>query len=393
MKSDKRMTKKQKVILGQMVIYSGLEQYKVDGYFYRSNKDLCNDCGITEKTLITGLLKLEQLGYISRRTGIRGKASEYTVNSTVNCTVKITNCTKNYSENTKNYSEKLQCNSENYSTDTDIEKDIENININLKALLDQNNQLRDKIDQLEGRLDKASEVVRTLKKRIRVLEENNNNSTPDKGTTGKGTVKVNKDNSQFEMYNREFTELVAVMKDKTSTRDKIISTAAQIEYMIVNGMLNSKQVKYGQDLISQYRDNVKADQNQVKSSTVNKPTPQVAHTPLPTVWIDQRLEEDWNGFYRRYNRINSGEMFEDLAVDTLESAELIKKYIDNKLLPEPQTKWFNHYWMLDGDRKKGLTSKVEADCRSFLNMPNEFKERYDKALEAEIPNENLAVSE
>ena len=83
-KETKELTTKQKVVLGQLIIYNGLEIVKKDGYFYRSNKDLCNDCEIQEKTLITSVRKLESLGFIERKKGARTSgacnASEYRLN-------------------------------------------------------------------------------------------------------------------------------------------------------------------------------------------------------------------------------------------------------------------------------------------------------------------------
>ena len=48
-RETKELTSKQKVVLGQLIVYNGLEVVKKDGYFYRSNKDLCTDCEIQEK--------------------------------------------------------------------------------------------------------------------------------------------------------------------------------------------------------------------------------------------------------------------------------------------------------------------------------------------------------
>ena len=81
LRESKELTTKQKVVLGQLVIYNGLEIVKKDGYFYRSNKDLCNDCDIQEKTLITAVNKLVMLGFIDTVRGSRKKgASLYRIN-------------------------------------------------------------------------------------------------------------------------------------------------------------------------------------------------------------------------------------------------------------------------------------------------------------------------
>lgn len=80
LRKGKQLAKKQKLVLAQLMIYDGLDQSKDYGYFYRSNKDLCNDVGISEPTLIVTLGKLEDMGFIERVRGKRGVgASEYRV--------------------------------------------------------------------------------------------------------------------------------------------------------------------------------------------------------------------------------------------------------------------------------------------------------------------------
>ena len=80
LRKGKQLAKKQKLVLAQLMIYDGLDQSKDYGYFYRSNKDLCNDVGISEPTLIVTLGKLEDMGFIERARGKRGVgASEYRV--------------------------------------------------------------------------------------------------------------------------------------------------------------------------------------------------------------------------------------------------------------------------------------------------------------------------
>lgn len=113
-KETKELTSKQKVVLGQLCVYNGLEIAKKDGYFYRSNKDLCDDCDIkSEHTLIAATRKLEMLGFIDRKKGSRGSgASEYRINEKLigdycktntancsdNCSVKLTEMTNRIKE-------------------------------------------------------------------------------------------------------------------------------------------------------------------------------------------------------------------------------------------------------------------------------------------------------
>ena len=78
LRKSKVLTPIQQLVLGQLIMLSGLDQYKDKGYSYRSNKDFCNDVGISEPSLIIAVNKLERLGFIKRRRGKRGEgASEY----------------------------------------------------------------------------------------------------------------------------------------------------------------------------------------------------------------------------------------------------------------------------------------------------------------------------
>lgn len=70
-----------KVVLGQLMIYDGLEKKDKDGYFYRSNLDLKDDCSIKEeKTVIAAVRKLASLGFVDTVRGSRKGASLYRIN-------------------------------------------------------------------------------------------------------------------------------------------------------------------------------------------------------------------------------------------------------------------------------------------------------------------------
>ena len=152
-KESTELTTKQKVVLGQLYIYNGLDKSKRDGYFYRSNKDLCADCGIQEKTLITAVRRLEALGFINRKQGARTSgASEYRLDEKrINdyCKSDIEDYSNDYSKQITELTNRIKSlentvkllmgritviESRNYSTETDtesdkeIEKDIESIN-------------------------------------------------------------------------------------------------------------------------------------------------------------------------------------------------------------------------------------------------------------------------
>ena len=184
-KESNELTDAAKLILANLMLLNGTDFAKNEGYLFRTNQALKEDTGIkSEKTIIAAVNKLIELGFIERKAGQRKSASEYRLN-----TVKIhcKNTVKNYSnklqykeENiVKNYSNKLQYNNDeilliinelqntvnklqykitviedellqyknysiknysenkNYSTDTDIDKEIETISKD--NLLDNNN--------------------------------------------------------------------------------------------------------------------------------------------------------------------------------------------------------------------------------------------------------------
>ena len=143
-KETKELTSKQKVVLGQLCVYNGLDIAKKDGFFYRSNKDLCDDCDISEHTLISAIRKLEMLGFIERRKGSRGTgASEYRINEKVigeYCKTNTANCSEDCSKQIVEMADRIReleitvkllvkkiavMEAANYSTDTDKDKELE----------------------------------------------------------------------------------------------------------------------------------------------------------------------------------------------------------------------------------------------------------------------------
>ena len=163
LRESKELTTKQKVVLGQLIIYNGLKVVKKDGYFYRSNKDLCNDCDIQEKTLIAAVNKLVMLGFIERNSGSRKDgASLYRINQKLlvdycrmqvddNCKTEIEDYSNDYSKRIVEMTNRIKkleitvkmlvdkiavletanCSTETETdTDLEIEKEIESRNIN-----------------------------------------------------------------------------------------------------------------------------------------------------------------------------------------------------------------------------------------------------------------------
>lgn len=159
LRESKELTTKQKVVLGQLVIYNGLEIVKKDGYFYRSNKDLSKDCDIEERTLITAVNKLVMLGFIERERGSRKDgASMYRINQKMiadycrtpiddNCKKETDNYSNDYSKQIVEMTNRIKeleitvkrlveritvIEGKDYSTEEDIDKELDkekNINI------------------------------------------------------------------------------------------------------------------------------------------------------------------------------------------------------------------------------------------------------------------------
>lgn len=112
LRESKELTTKQKVILGQFMVYNGLDIVTKDGYFYRSNKDLCSDCDVQEKTLIAAVNKLVMLGFIERKSGSRKEgASQYRINQKMiadYCRISIDdNCKKEIEDYSNDYSKQI----------------------------------------------------------------------------------------------------------------------------------------------------------------------------------------------------------------------------------------------------------------------------------------------
>ena len=197
------LTLKQKLVLGQLLIYNGLDVVKTNGYFYRSNKDLCADCGIQEKTLIAALRKLESFGYIKRKSGDRKSgASEYLIDE---------NLIFNYCNTAKpNYSNDY---SNNYS-------------------IDYSNQ----IAEMSFKIRKLEEVVKNLEKKITVIEardycntsnENySNNYSTDTETDTESDTETDKEKFKKEKNTKKknVEETVVEINEQTSNEEECFET-------------------------------------------------------------------------------------------------------------------------------------------------------------------------
>lgn len=276
LRETKELTTKQKVVLGQLIIYNGLEKVKKDGYFYRSNKDLCNDCNIQEKTLITSVRKLESLGFIERKKGTRpSNASEYRLNEKLikdYCETTAADYSKN---ETENYSKQIVemtnrikeleitvkklvkritvIEGKNYSTELDIEidkeKDLLNNNILNKTsfnnILEESNHKLETIDSEEKSLSEAQLVSNEIPTEVLIstyeLENFNEQTDTDKPsgineetiTDDETYVPTDEEKDVWKGCLRLINPYLAKMQTVTSTmlvdgiKDEIVSIAKE----------------------------------------------------------------------------------------------------------------------------------------------------------------------
>ena len=213
-----KLTTKQKVVLGQLIIYNGLDKTKKDGYFYRSNKDLCNDCDIQEKTLIAAVRKLEELGFIDRKMGSRTSgASEYRLNQKViddYCKTPVKDYSGNYSEQIAEMASKIReleitvkkltkritvIEGKNYSTDTDIDKELDidkdiNNNILNKNIYNINNNILE-----ETVSNKEPEIGESVEMRLEFQPVINESQTSSPVNEESPVVSVPTDEEQYQL--------------------------------------------------------------------------------------------------------------------------------------------------------------------------------------------------
>lgn len=66
-----------KLVLANIIFKYGTEYAREHGYVYRTNEDMAQDTGLTKATVIMAVHKLVAVGLIKRRSGCRGRASDY----------------------------------------------------------------------------------------------------------------------------------------------------------------------------------------------------------------------------------------------------------------------------------------------------------------------------
>ena len=192
-KESIELTTKQKVILGQLYMYNGLDIAKRDGYFFRSNKDLCADCGIQEKTLITAVRRLEALGFIKRKQGARTiGASEYRLDE-------------------KRINDYCKDDIEDYSND--YSKQITELTNRIKSLENTVKLLMGRITVIENR-NYSTDTESESDKEIEIDIESNNNIIE----------KLNDEKLYEQVSNKELTESQLVQKE-TSTLEQIMQSS------------------------------------------------------------------------------------------------------------------------------------------------------------------------
>ena len=207
-RNGKELTKKQKMVLGQLIMYDSLDQSKNNGYFYRSNKDFCNDLGIETHTLLSALRKLEDMGFIERKKGIRGiGASEYILhkdrlnegckNVEANYTHYYTTLIEEMSDRIRVLEERVQFlmdritpNAEkNYTSDTEAdteleleaELELEYKNLNNKELIDNNKNNNIKINNNINNKNTSNNILKEKINKEPIQSKTEKVETKDKG--------------------------------------------------------------------------------------------------------------------------------------------------------------------------------------------------------------------
>ena len=220
---QKKLTKKQVLILGYFIMLDGLDESKTNGTFYRSNDDIVEDLEITEPTLLTGIRKLETLNLVERKVGIRSKdekkASVYLIKKNnifkikddmnkvnedlikgildavikiqeqitlLNDRLKIEDKNFTYQNplNKGNLNDRLKIEdknfTQNFTSDTDIELDIDkDIEIKNNIIPDKPEEIKEKEKNIINYIQKekeSSETENNFEAKEKTIEDKNNNS-------------------------------------------------------------------------------------------------------------------------------------------------------------------------------------------------------------------------
>ena len=305
LRESKELTTKQKVVLGQLVIYNGLEIVKKDGYFYRSNKDLCNDCDIQEKTLIAAVNKLVMLGFIERKCGSRKDgASLYRLNQKLiadYCRMSVDdNCKKEIEDNSNDYSKILTAmhvriteleltvkrlveritviEGKNYSTETEIDKELDKekeINNNILN----KNSLYNSIEETEStkELEKAESEKDFIESELEIAESPSEVETSNEEQT---TIPTAKDKEELKRWNELINPYL--LKVQTATSNAELNTIQSKLIQAVNdqygewGYPNESVSTYLNERISDYFTSRVKDIEEMHSEQITKQLEQLS---------------------------------------------------------------------------------------------------------------------
>ena len=211
-KESNELTDAAKLILANLMLLNGTDFAKNEGYLFRTNQALKEDTGIkSEKTIIAAVNKLIELGFIERKAGQRKAASEYRLNTVKiqEYTVKIPckNTVKNYS-NKLQYKEKITV--KNYSNKLQY-------NDNDTALII--NELQDTIKKLQYKITVINDELLQYKNySIKNYSENKNYSTDI--DIDKEIDTISKDNLLYNNNTEEYNTRDQNIKEK-STKDNL----------------------------------------------------------------------------------------------------------------------------------------------------------------------------
>lgn len=276
-KDTKDLTLGSKNVLAALLFLNNNEFSKENGFFYRSNKDLCKDAEVCEHTLIKSLSQLEVMGFIGRKVGKRGTgASEYKINESflnglkvdfnkffgkaVNEErIKIEGFTAKCSKECSNKSaviENKKCSNQNpnkqrgfeesavisavkkCSTDTDTESDKETdteieLNNNIKILIK-------KIEELINILPEPEEIKEKEKNIINYIQKEKENSvTENNFEVEEKTIEDKNNNSTI---NETQTPLDGFASKKEEKQTPTIENEKPVEKEIINSINVEKAV-------------------------------------------------------------------------------------------------------------------------------------------------------
>lgn len=193
-KESNELTDAAKLILANLMLLNGTDFAKNEGYLFRTNQALKEDTGIkSEKTIIAAVNKLIELGFIERKAGQRKSASEYRLN-----TVKIQEYTvKIHCKNTvKNYSKKLQ-----YKEENTVKNYSNKLQYNNDEILLIINELQNTVKKLQYKITVIEDELLQYKNySIKNYSENKNYST-DIDIDKEIESETNYNNDNTEEYN------------------------------------------------------------------------------------------------------------------------------------------------------------------------------------------------